>query len=79
MADQKPPGLAGTELETLLALLQYQRDSLIRKLDRVDELAARRSPVGSGTALLWLLKHLAQAEIRWVRDPLRGAGRPVTR
>ena len=66
MTDHKPPRLAGTERETLLALLQFQRDSLIRKVDRVDEAAARQSPVGSGTTLLWLLKHLAQAEIRWV-------------
>ncbi|MBO0825548.1 MAG: DUF664 domain-containing protein [Actinobacteria bacterium] len=49
-----------------MALLQFQRDSLIRKVDGVDEEAARRSPVGSGTTLLWLLKHLAQAEMRWV-------------
>jgi len=66
VTDRKPPRLAGTERETLLALLQYQRDSLIRKVDGVEEEAARRSPVGSGTTLLWLLKHLAQAEIRWV-------------
>jgi len=50
----------------LLALLQYQRDSLIRKVEGAEELAARQSPVGSGTTLLWLVKHLAQAEIRWV-------------
>ena len=66
VTDRKPPRLAATELETLLTLLQYQRDSLIRKVDGVDEVAARQSPVGSGTTLLWLLKHLAQAEIRWV-------------
>jgi hypothetical protein len=66
VTDQKPPRLCGTEQQTLQALLQYQRDSLIRKVDGVDERAARRSPVGSGTTLLWLVKHLAQAEIRWV-------------
>src|SRR5215469_363049 len=66
MTDRKPPRLAGAERETLLALLQFQRDSLIRKVDGVDERAARQSPVGSGTTLIWLLKHLAQAETRWV-------------
>jgi hypothetical protein len=66
VTDRRPPRLAGTERETLLALLQYQRESLIRKVDGVDEELARRSPVGSGTTLLWLLKHLSQAEIRWV-------------
>lgn len=65
MTDHKPPRVCGTELETLLSLLQYQRDSLIRKLDGLDETVARQSPVPSGTSLLWLLKHLAQAEIRW--------------
>src|SRR5215469_8699760 len=66
MTDRKPPRLAGAERETLLALLEFQRDSLIRKVHGVDEVAARQSPVGSGTTLLWLLKHLAQAETRWV-------------
>ena len=66
VTDRKPPRLAGSERETLLALLQYQRDSLVRKVDGVDEVAARQSPVGSGTTLLWLLKHLAQAELRWM-------------
>ena len=72
MTDRKPPRLCASEAETLLALLQFQRESLIRKVDGVDEVAARQSPVGSGTTLLWLLKHLAQAETRWVQ--IRFAG-----
>jgi hypothetical protein len=55
--DQKPPRLAAGELQTLRALLQYQRDSLVRKVAGLDDAAARRSPVGSGTSLLWLIKH----------------------
>jgi len=47
-------------------LLQYQRESFARKLDRVDEQAARRSPVPSGTNLLWLAVHMADAELLWV-------------
>ena len=66
MADQKPPRLAGDERATLLALLQYQRDSLVRKVNGVSEEAARRSPVASGTTLLWLMKHMAQAESLWI-------------
>jgi uncharacterized damage-inducible protein DinB len=66
MADQKPPRLDGGERETLQALLQYQRSSLVRKMAGVDEGAARRSFVGSGTTLLWLLKHMAQAESVWI-------------
>jgi uncharacterized damage-inducible protein DinB len=66
VTDTKPPRLHGTERETLLALLQFQRDSLIRKITGVDEAAARQPVVASGTTLLWLVKHLAQAEIQWM-------------
>jgi hypothetical protein len=66
VTDLKPPRLCAGERETLLELLRYQRESLIRKVAGVDETAARQSPVGSGTTLLWLIKHLAAAEIQWV-------------
>lgn len=66
MPDRKPPQLDQDESTTVLALLQYQRESLVRKVSGVDEHAARRSPVGSGTTLLWLVKHMAQAESLWV-------------
>ena len=66
MTDRKPPRLSASELQTLLALLRFQRDSLIRKVEGVDEVVARQSAVASGTTLLWLLKHLAQAETSWV-------------
>ncbi len=66
MPDQKPPRLAAGESETLHALLQYQRDSLVRKVADLDDAAARRSPVPSGTSLLWLIKHMASAEITWM-------------
>jgi uncharacterized damage-inducible protein DinB len=72
VADQKPPRLAAGELETLLALLQYQRESLVRKVAGVDEATARRSPVESGTSLLWLIKHMASAEITWMLRRLAG-------
>jgi uncharacterized damage-inducible protein DinB len=49
-----------------MALLQYQRESVVRKVTDVDEEAARRSPVDSGTSLLWLVAHLARAETLWV-------------
>jgi hypothetical protein len=53
------------ERETLMALLQYQRESVIRKVLGVDRAAAAHSPVPSGTSLLWLVKHLALAEDLW--------------
>ncbi|MEY2459753.1 MAG: hypothetical protein QOG30_1583 [Acidimicrobiaceae bacterium] len=66
MPDQKPPKLVAGERETLLALLQYHRDSLVRKVAGVDDEAARRQLVDSGTTLLWLMKHIANAEMNWV-------------
>jgi hypothetical protein len=72
--DQKPPRLAGDERETLRAALQYVRESFARKLGGIDDEAARWSPVGSGTSLLWLTRHLAYAESVWVLG--RFAGRP---
>jgi Protein of unknown function (DUF664) len=38
----------------------------VRKVADVDDTTAVRSPVGSGTSLLWLIKHMARAEITWV-------------
>lgn len=72
MADLKPPRLAGGEAQTLHALLQYQRESLLRKVDGVDEERARWSPVGSGTSLLWLIRHMAAAEATWVLGRFAG-------
>jgi hypothetical protein len=65
MSDQKPPRVAGGELETVLALLQYQRESLARKLTGVSDEAARACFVDSGTSLLWLAKHMTRAETTW--------------
>jgi hypothetical protein len=55
-------------------LLQYQRDSFVRKVSGVDADAATGSPVASGTSLLWLTNHLADAEETWVLR--RFAGQP---
>lgn len=75
MVDQKPPRLDGDERTTLLTLLQFQRESLVRKTDGIDDAVARQSPVASGTSLLWLVRHLAQAEVLWV--VVRFAGRDI--
>jgi len=66
MPDQKPPRAVG-EREILRAAWQFQRDSLVRKVTGVSEADARRSPVGSGTTLLWLVQHTCYAERIWVR------------
>lgn len=72
MADQKPPRLAGDERKTLLALLQYQRDSFVRKVAGLPDDAAAASPVPSGTSLLWLVNHMADAESTWVLERFAG-------
>ena len=72
VGDRKPPRLVGGEADTLRGLLQYQRESLARKVDGLDEAAARWSPVGTGTSLLWLVTHMAEAEVRWVLQRFAG-------
>jgi hypothetical protein len=76
--DLKPPRLDTGERATLQALLQYQRDSLVRKIAGVDEEAARSSAVSSGTTLLWLVKHLTQAELRWMVYRFGGEDIPLS-
>lgn len=72
MPDQKPPRIAGSEAETVRALLQYQRDSMVRKVSGLDDTAGAKSMVGSGTSLLWLITHLARAELTWVLNRFAG-------
>jgi hypothetical protein len=63
--DQKPPYLAGDERAVLCPLLQFQRESVVRKITGADDAAARRPMVPTGTSLVWLVKHLAFAETLW--------------
>lgn len=66
MADRKPPRLDAGELDTLLALLRYQRQSLVSKVEGITPEQAAWSPVPSGTNLLWLITHMADAEVSWM-------------
>lgn len=76
MGDLKPPRVFAGERETLMALLQYQRDSLVRTIDGISDDDAQRSPVGSGTTLLWLAQHVAHAEQLWVLHRFAGFSLP---
>ena len=58
-------------------MLQFQRDSFVRKLSGVDEQAAATSPVQSGTNLLWLANHVADAETIWVLERFAGEPEPA--
>ena len=72
MADRKPDRTTGDERSTLLGLLQFQRESFVRKVEGISDEDARRSPVPSGTTLLWLAKHLSLAEEIWLRHRFTG-------
>jgi hypothetical protein len=77
LVDQKPPRFERDERTVLLGLFQYQRESLVRKVEGVSDEDARRSPVGSGTSLLWLVRHVAAAEVLWVLRRFAGQDVPV--
>lgn len=72
MGDLKPPRLVAGERETVLALLQYQRESFVKKVTGIDEASARQPQVASGTSLLWLVKHMARAESLWLLQRFAG-------
>jgi hypothetical protein len=72
MTDLKPPKLVEDERATLHSLLQYHRESFVRKLEGVSDAAARQALVPSGTTLLWLAKHLSQAELLWLAHRFAG-------
>ena len=72
MADERPPHLQADERTTVLALLQYTRESFVRKVEGIDDEGAATSAVGSGTTLLWLTNHLADAERIWLLHRFRG-------
>ena len=74
MADQKPPRSPDwTEAEAIHSLLQYQRESMVRKVEGVTEEQARTRLVDSDTTLLWLVRHLDRAERMWVLQRFAGA------
>jgi uncharacterized damage-inducible protein DinB len=77
MVDRKPPRIDGDERATLGALLRYQRESLVRKVADVSDADARRPMVPTGTSLLWLVKHMARAEVVWVQIRFAGRDLPV--
>ncbi len=72
MLDRKPPRSTAGECEVLQTLLQYQRESFVRKVDGVGELDARNPLVTSGTTILWLTKHMARAEQLWIVERFAG-------
>lgn len=72
MADLRPPGSLTDERATLMGLLQFQRDSVVRKVAGLSQEDAARPGTPSGTSLLWLVQHLRRAERIWVLDRFAG-------
>ncbi len=72
MPDRRTPFLLAGEKETLLAFLDYLRESLILKVVDLDEDSARRSTVPTGTCLLGLIKHLTGVEVAWFQFTFPG-------
>jgi uncharacterized damage-inducible protein DinB len=60
------------ELETLARYLDTYREVVVWKLDGLDEEAARRTLVPSGTSLLNIVQHLGYAERYWFQRVLAG-------
>ena len=77
MADIRPPSVNGDERETLVTFLDYLREAVITKVLGVGEEAARQGGVGSGTSLLWLVKHLTAVEWNWFAWSYAGEDRPL--
>lgn len=60
------------EKETLAFFLDYLRECVVAKAERLDDEALRRSTVPSGTSLLGLVKHLTMAETFWFQHVFAG-------
>ena len=72
MPDRRTPFVNANERDTLLAFLDYLRESVLVKLDGLGEDDARRALVPSGTNLLGLVKHLTFVEVYWLQNSFAG-------
>jgi uncharacterized damage-inducible protein DinB len=61
------------ELDTALAFLSFARHCVLKKADGLSEEQLRRVLVDSGTSILGLVQHLAEAEQYWFGHHLAGA------
>jgi hypothetical protein len=68
------PRVDSGELDTALAFLNFNRESVLKKTEGLDDEQLRRRLVPTGTNLLGLVQHLAQAERNWFGYHLAGGG-----
>ena len=67
------PRVDSGELDTALAFLSFARHCVLKKTDGLSDDQLRRPMVDSGTSLLGLVQHLAEAERYWFGHHLIGA------
>jgi uncharacterized damage-inducible protein DinB len=60
------------ELDTAMAFLSFARHCVLKKADGLSDLQLRRVLVDSGTSILGLVQHLAEAEHYWFGHHLAG-------
>lgn len=66
------PRVDSGELDTALAFLSFARHCVLKKAEGLSEEQLRRVLVGSGTSILGLVQHLAEAERCWFGHHLAG-------
>ncbi len=64
----------GSEAATALAFLAFARESLLKKLDGLDEEQVRRRLVATDTTLLGLVQHCTDGERYWFDHVVAGNG-----
>ncbi|GAA0905547.1 DinB family protein [Virgisporangium aurantiacum] len=67
------PRVDSGELDTALAFLSFARHCVLKKADGLSDKQLRRVLVDSGTSILGLVQHLAEAERYWFGHHLVGA------
>ena len=67
------PRVDSGELDTALAFLSFARHCVLKKADGLSDEQLRRVLVDSGTSILGLVQHLAEAERYWFDHHLAGA------
>ena len=76
MARNEP--CTGDETTVLMAAMQSHREVMVWKLDGLTDEQQRRTLVPSGTTLVGLVKHLANAEYGWFCETFGRPTEPLT-
>ena len=70
--DTRPPSTDAGEKATLLAFLNYQRDSIAAKAQGISDEQGSTPGVPSGTNVLGLIRHMTGAERLWFEEVFSG-------